>query len=61
ENSKIEIKICGFCDRPYDYISVMHYGPEETTAIDSHGHPIGSDNISFTDALKVQDLYEKSE
>ena len=45
----------------YDYISVMHYGPEETTAIDSHGHPIGSDNISFTDALKVQDLYEKSE
>jgi len=39
----------------------MHYGPEETTAIDSHGHPIGSDNISFTDALKVQDLYEKSE
>lgn len=45
----------------YDYESVMHYGPEDTSAIDAQGRPIGSDTISFTDALKVQDLYEKNE
>lgn len=43
----------------YDYDSVMHYGEEDTSAIDSHGHPIGLSSISLFDALKVRDMYEK--
>ncbi len=43
----------------YDYESVMHYGEEDTSAIDSRGHAIGLSSISFFDALKVQDMYEK--
>ena len=43
----------------YDYESVMHYGEEDTSAIDSHGQKIGLSSISFFDALKVQNMYEK--
>jgi hypothetical protein len=43
---------------PYDYQSIMHYGLQDTSAIDPHGHEIGSDIISAIDAMKVQDMYD---
>ena len=48
-----------YADYPYDYESIMHYSEEDTSAIDSHGHVIGSSSISVIDALKVQDMYER--
>ena len=50
-----------YTNYPYDYESIMHYGEEETSAIDSRGHPTGSTSISFIDALKVQDMYKNEQ
>lgn len=47
---------------PYDYLSVMHYHKIEA-GIDwtSTPGPMGSDNISIIDAIKIQYLYEGAE
>jgi hypothetical protein len=55
----IKPELYDYAKYPYDYISVMHYSAEDTSAIDSHGHVIGASTISIIDALKVQDMYER--
>ena len=59
--SHLEPELYDYTIYQYDYESVMHYGEEDTSAIDSHGYPIGSSSISFFDAMKVQDMYENNE
>ena len=54
-------ELYNYANYPYDYTSIMHYSMHDTSAIDPHGHEIGSDTISPIDALKVQSIYDFGE
>jgi len=54
-------ELYNYTNYSYDYASIMHYSLKETSAIDPHGHEIGSDTISPLDALKLQSIYDFGE